>query len=421
MTVAPWRYPHIFTLWQNWLKEGRKHQLDNWLSDRFKGEKRFGKRDRQAYRDALFGAMRFLELACLLEQDYQGARGAITVDEIEPAAFWYWTLLRLHGDAIPPRELDDSEARLVHFNACERVWKNIHDTPEHALAWWGLPPEQWPNLQQRAALSGWDDTTLERFVQMTTEPTVVWLRPQNIGARACLNMLSDDGIEATLCEETRLLFCPGNAKIQQSQCYNDGFIEIQDAASVALARQIQAAPGDTIWDMCAGAGGKSLAIANQHPANAVFATDIRSSALKKLQERQRRAQLDNITTQTHDGSQALSPATRFDWVIVDAPCSGAGVWRRSPDSKHRLSASDELHALQYRLLENAAAHTAAGGHLVYATCSWLHSENEAQVERFISEHPEFKRVKQQLHGYPQSNADAMWSATLQHQQDAATY
>ena len=347
MTVAPWRYPHIFTLWQNWLEEGRKHQLDNWLSDRFKGEKRFGKRDRQAYRDALFGAMRFLELACLLEQDYQGLKATPSVDDIEPAAFWYWCLLRLHGEAVAPRELEDSDARLAHFEASERAWKNIHDTPTQAMAWWGLPPQQWQNLQTRAQLSSWDEATLEQFVQMTTEPTVVWLRPQNIGARACQNMLKDDGIDADRCEDTGLLFCHGNAKIQQSQCYKDGFVEIQDAASVALAQQIHAEPGDTIWDMCAGAGGKSLAIANQYAANAVFSTDIRGAALKKLQERQRRAQLDNITTQTHDGSQPLVPAKQFNWVIVDAPCSGAGVWRRSPDSKHRLSASDELHELQY--------------------------------------------------------------------------
>ena len=104
----------------------------------------------------------------------------------------------------------------------------------------------------------------------------------------------------------------------------------------------------------------------------------------------------------------------FDWVLVDAPCSSAGTWRRNPDARWRFNPTDteELVALQRQILTNAEKGVRANGHLVYATCSWQVSENEAQVKWFLENHPNFSLVSQTMLGAPQQDSDAMFVAIL---------
>ena len=175
-----------------------------------------------------------------------------------------------------------------------------------------------------------------------------------------------------------------------------GEAEIQDEGSQLVAMLVDARPGERVVDFCAGAGGKSLAIAVQMANKGhVVACDVLESRLKRAAERFRGAGLHNIETRLltserdrwvkrHKGS--------FDRVLVDAPCSGTGTWRRNPDARWRALGAglENLLALQGEILASAARLVKPGGRLVYATCSMLPAENEAQVAAFLAAHPAFR-------------------------------
>lgn len=177
-----------------------------------------------------------------------------------------------------------------------------------------------------------------------------------------------------------------------------GEVEIQDEGSQLVAMLVDARPGERVVDFCAGAGGKTLAIAAQMANKGhVVACDVLDARLKRAAERFRRAGLHNIETRTlasetdrwvkrHKGS--------FDRVLVDAPCSGTGTWRRNPDARWRELGEglEHLLPLQARILASAARLVKPGGRLVYATCSLLPEENEEQVAAFLAAHPAFHGV-----------------------------
>ena len=177
-----------------------------------------------------------------------------------------------------------------------------------------------------------------------------------------------------------------------------GDIEIQDEGSQLVALLVDAKPGERVVDFCAGAGGKTLAIAAQMKNKGhIIACDVNESRLKRCAERHRRAGLHNVETRVlasetdrwikrHKGG--------FDRVLVDAPCSGTGTWRRNPDARWRAPelGLENLVALQARILASAARLVKPGGRLVYATCSMLREENEAQVASFLASNPGFRIV-----------------------------
>jgi len=178
-----------------------------------------------------------------------------------------------------------------------------------------------------------------------------------------------------------------------------GEVEIQDEGSQLVAMLVGARPGERVVDFCAGAGGKTLAIAAQmNNRGHVVACDVMDGRLKRGAERFRRAGLHNIETRLL-ASEADRWIKRhkggFDRVLVDAPCSGTGTWRRNPDARWRASAEqglDNLVSLQARILASAARLVKPGGRLVYATCSMLPEENEEQVAAFLDVHPAFRAV-----------------------------
>lgn len=164
-------------------------------------------------------------------------------------------------------------------------------------------------------------------------------------------------------------------KIQNSSAYGSGLVELQDAASQAAIASLPLRDGMRVLDYCAGGGGKVLAMAALAEGR-YFAHDIDAGRMRDLPARAARAGA-KITI--------LPPGTasgRFDLVLVDAPCSGSGTWRRTPDAKWRLTRDrlNELIGMQREILEQAAALLAPGGVLAYMTCSLLEVENIAQVE-----------------------------------------
>lgn len=175
-----------------------------------------------------------------------------------------------------------------------------------------------------------------------------------------------------------------------------GDVEIQDEGSQLVALLVDARPGDRVADFCAGAGGKTLAIAAQmHNKGYVAACDVSEGRLKRCAERVRKAGLGNVQTillASETDRWVKRRKGTFDRVLVDAPCSGTGTWRHNPDARwrtHKEGGLDQLAALQSRILASAARLVKPGGRLVYATCSLLTQENEAQVTAFLAAHPAF--------------------------------
>ncbi|MEO8724463.1 MAG: RsmB/NOP family class I SAM-dependent RNA methyltransferase [Sphingobium sp.] len=214
---------------------------------------------------------------------------------------------------------------------------------------------------------------------------------------------SVDDVLAQLPEAQRITGLPDTLRlpegyaVEQSSLWQQGMIEVQDAGSQMIAQACEAAPGMTVIDLCAGAGGKTLALAAAMGGGGrLIAADTNRTRLFRLPERADRAGAAHIELMLLDPSkeaQALAPLTgAADVVLVDAPCSGTGTWRRNPEARWRLTA-DRLARLmgeQARILDLAAPLVKPGGRLVYAVCALTDGEGRDQVEAFLARHSGWK-------------------------------
>jgi 16S rRNA (cytosine967-C5)-methyltransferase len=177
--------------------------------------------------------------------------------------------------------------------------------------------------------------------------------------------------------------------------FKDGLVEVQDEGSQLAALLAGAKPGMRVVDFCAGAGGKTLAMAAaMRNRGKLIACDTAGWRLDRSGQRLRRAGVGNVERRALSSERdpwVKRHAKSFDRVLVDAPCLGIGSWRRNPDAKWRATPNDlaELQIRQHDILASAARLVKPGGRLVYVTCSLLREENEAQAERFLEEAPEF--------------------------------
>ncbi len=207
--------------------------------------------------------------------------------------------------------------------------------------------------------------------------------------------LDKEGIFAAPCEHSPLgVRLRKRAPIFTTKAYQEGLFEVQDEASQIAASMVEAKAGERVIDVCAGAGGKSLAIAAQMQNDGhILAWDNDKNRLAQLPKRVKRAGVRNIEWQVMDITQAdIHSIPKADWVLVDAPCSGTGTWRRNPDLKWRSSPQEleRVVTLQQQLLSRASQLVSSGGTLVYATCSLLKEENEAQIASFLNNHTDFE-------------------------------
>jgi len=203
--------------------------------------------------------------------------------------------------------------------------------------------------------------------------------------------------------------------VQIEPIYQEGGVEIQDEGSQIIASLISAAEGDKILDFCAGGGGKSLAIASDMKDKVkITAFDVDKRRLAPLYQRKMRAGVENIDVIQPPHSNLKTLKGSFDKVVLDAPCTGVGTWRRKPDAKWRLS-EDSLEIRlneQANVLDSGSEFVRNGGLLFYMTCSMLAEENEAQVYAFLERHEEFTllsagEVWEELYG---TDAPKPWSA-----------
>jgi 16S rRNA (cytosine967-C5)-methyltransferase len=180
--------------------------------------------------------------------------------------------------------------------------------------------------------------------------------------------------------------------VTSDEGYLKGWFEVQDLGSQVAASLTGAAAGEQVLDLCAGAGGKTLAMAAaMGNKGQIFAYDEDRTRLAPIYDRLKRNGARNVQVRQPDAGALDDLAGRMDRVVLDAPCTGTGTWRRRPDTKWKL-APEQVAARQdqqWQVLEAGARYVRPGGTLIYITCSLLADENGNQIVRFLGQHPEF--------------------------------
>ncbi|MBO7556294.1 MAG: RsmB/NOP family class I SAM-dependent RNA methyltransferase [Alphaproteobacteria bacterium] len=294
-----------------------------------------------------------------------------------------------------------SEYAMTPLTQEEQTWlQNISDTP--------YPPAT------EAECPDWIYEKLNDFAlfKSLTNPATADFRINNANRETIIEKLSFEGIDA---EKTPLspigIRLQNRINLNNCQTFLDGYIEPQDEASQLTAILADVKENNKVIDYCCGAGGKSLAIAALlKNKGKIEAHDINPRRMEPLFSRMNRLHISNIFPITTD-----KISDDYDCFIIDAPCSGTGTWRRSPDAKFRLSKQklNELVSIQQNILEFAAQKTKTGGKIVYITCSILPEENNLQIENFLAQNPDFQKtdlshIWQQKIGTPYPFADTFY-------------
>ncbi|HVZ00831.1 MAG TPA: RsmB/NOP family class I SAM-dependent RNA methyltransferase [Dongiaceae bacterium] len=378
----------------------------------FRNRRYIGGQDRRAVLDHVYAVLRCrAELGWRLDR----ARGDVALPQVERARMIArmaliegWSADRIagafDGGQYRPSTLDQTEKRIA---------KALEGQPladPRAPLWVKLEFPEWcePRLKRafgrrleaemKAALDEAATDIRVNTLKTTREAAIKALRHAEIEAKP--TPLSPWGLRVE-----------GRPPLAGLEIFRNGIIEIQDEGSQLVALMVDARPGERVVDFCAGAGGKTLAIAaTMQNKGKIVATDVLKGRIERSATRIRRAGVNNV--ERRDLSSERDPWVKrhqggFDRVLIDAPCSGAGTWRRNPDAKWRLKPADldNLVDLQRRILESAARLVKPGGRLVYATCSLFQEENADQVKAFLDAHPDFGLVP----------APKVWAEAMQHQ------
>ena len=279
----------------------------------------------------------------------------------------------------------------------------------------GWPPavrHSLPDWLHARMVAGWPEAVRDARLAALNRPAPLDLRVNLARAdvASVLASLAAEGIEArALPDVPGAIRVEGKPALETSAAFRDGLFEVQDAGSQMLALLAGPRRGQTVVDFCAGAGGKTLAMAAaMRSTGQVFAIDVSVARLARLRPRLARCGATNVQTMAiaHERDERLARLReRADVVLVDAPCSGLGTLRRHPELKWRLREADlqALGAQQRAILTAAARLVKPGGTLVYATCSLLAEENDAVAHDFARAHPGFR---------PQPAAEALARAQV---------
>ncbi len=431
----------LVRLWARLTRESTLPPLDRWLGRELSALDGLPRADRLLLGDLVADGLRYAALTLFCEawrqdgwqegtdpqhrlQAWTGVEGPEMWRRLRRLAVpvvFFWTFMRKReqGAVLPPIAPPGPDALEVW--RAVKTWAPVSDDPTARALWAGLPTALAPLVDERAALTGWTAAEHLAFLDQHASRPPLWLRlADEQHRRAVQNELTGQGFLITA-EQGPALAVTGTKGIYELACHKDGRVDVQDLASQEIGQAVDARPGLMIWDCCAGAGGKSLQLAaDLEGTGAVHATDIFEGKLKDLRKRARRAGWANLRAQTWDGAQVPDFGTEinsrggFDRVLVDAPCSGSGTWRRNPDGRLGFAQDQlaDLAAVQLSLLETTAGAVRPRGLLVYATCSWLRAENEDVVAAFLAARPEFALQGQGLHGNPAADADTTFTAVL---------
>lgn len=326
-----------------------------------------GSKDRAAVRDHVFDALRCRRSFAALGGGEDGRSvmlGALREAGTDPA-----TLFTGQGHAPAPLSADELAAGRA---------------PEEAEAA-DLPDWLWARFQESLG----DEAMATAEALRHRAPVHLRVNTARLTREDAVEALAQEGIACVVhpASPTALEITEGARKLRNSRAYEQGLVELQDAASQAVVDVLPLKPGMRVLDFCAGGGGKTLAMAARGGLE-LFAHDAAPQRLRGLEERAARAGVQVTLL----GAGDLDASGPFDLVLCDVPCSGSGSWRRAPEAKWRLTPGrlDELRDIQRTILRRASGLLTNEGVLAYATCSVLREENIEQMERFTSEFSTFE-------------------------------
>lgn len=363
--------------------EGRQRPAADALRDWGIAHRFAGGGDRAAIGNIVYDALRRSRSAAWLFDDASPRALAIGAVLLEWGETPEGINAMLDGDKFAPPPLDDAELRILREKLSADMPHEVRaDCPD-----WCAP------LLQQAFGEDWT----EEAAALARRPPLDLRANLLKGSRdAVLTALAATGAAATEIAPNGIRIAPieGSGRhpnVQSGEAFAEGLFEVQDEGSQIVSELAGARPGMQVLDYCAGAGGKSLALsAAMRNQGQVFAHDALKPRLAPIVERMKRAGSRNI--QLAAGAGELAPLEgRMDIVLVDAPCTGSGTWRRRPDTKWRLTRQqlDQRIAEQAEILDIAAAYVKPGGLLAYVTCSVFRQENGEQVQAFLGRTPGF--------------------------------
>ncbi len=268
----------------------------------------------------------------------------------------------------------------------------LDDAPDWIKA--DVPEWLWPAFQNNFD----EDAVAEGIALAKRPPFDIRVNRINSDPGQAFDALKSYGAAPSSISPTGIRFEPikhindRHPNLQSEAIYQTGKIEIQDEGSQIVSQLINAQSGDRILDYCAGGGGKSLAIAGETNNQAeILAFDIDKRRLAPLYQRAQRAEASCVKVIEPPAQNLSTHLGKMDKVVIDAPCTGVGTWRRKPDAKWRLneSALERRINEQTQVLEQGSQYVRAGGLLFYITCSMLAEENEGAVYRFLDAHEGF--------------------------------
>ena len=238
-------------------------------------------------------------------------------------------------------------------------------------------------------LARWGEADTRALLAANNGEAPLVARPYHVVREQLEAMLESAGVDtsdAPLVSDSVVL-AGGVTSLTELGAFKQGLFHLQDPASTLVTRYACVATGSTVADLCAAPGGKAMELARV--AGAVFASDLSRGRVQRVRENVLRLDVPNVFPFVAD---ATAPAVRdMDAVLVDVPCTGTGTFRRHPDARWRLKASDlaVLPAMQRAILRAAATAVRPGGLLIYSTCSLELEENDEQVQRFLTDHPDW--------------------------------
>jgi 16S rRNA (cytosine967-C5)-methyltransferase len=347
-----------------------RHPADRILLRFFKNRRELGSRDRRFLSECFFSYFRWL-----------GWTRPLNLKPLEAAALsWLFDRTDLHvalQSAAKPAWLPLGGKTLEEKQAALAVWFPGIRLPKTDLVF----PEFGKSVN-------FPENGEDLFYQTLQQRPPTWLR---LRSESFKQSLTDAGIAFT--EHAQV---PGAVSIDAGTSLGalglGGQFEVQDIASQAVALIAAPESGSDWWDACAGAGGKSVQLADLIGRDGkVLATDVRPEALHECKKRAHADGISIIRTQLHDLARDKPFTKVFDGVLVDAPCSGWGTWSRNPDARWRADVRDpaQKRNLQLKMLNNAAQCVKSGGVLVFAVCTFTREETTEVLERFLSAQPGF--------------------------------
>jgi 16S rRNA (cytosine967-C5)-methyltransferase len=372
---------------------GQPKPADGIMSAYFRARKFIGSKDRSAVASAVYGILRrYMRLEWHLSRAEMPTMGRyLVLAHLALVDGWPPAKITDHftGERYAPPRLREDE--LFFLSPATQPVLEPPEMPQHVRL------ECPADYAEKFAVVFGDDFETEMRAMQVEAKLDLRVNPRVTTRETAIIELRKAGIKVSATPYSPWgIRVEGRPALPTFDLFKRGGVEIQDEGSQLIALLVDARPGEAVVDFCAGAGGKTLAIAAMmENKGRVVACDVLDGRLARSRVRFTRAGLDNIQTRpltSENDKWVKRSAGTFDRVLVDAPCSGTGVWRRNPDARWKQlgPALTEIVPLQASILRSAARLVKPGGRLVYATCSLLPEENQLQVEAFLAAHPDFR-------------------------------